>query len=102
MTKNTSSSYFLVFAALALFAVMMMNEVPVSMAACQFKQLSPCFDAISKPTISPVSMAACCKRLRSQVPCICTYAKDPNLRKYFTNPRSRRLAQTCKVAIPKC
>ncbi|RZC87656.1 hypothetical protein C5167_028103 [Papaver somniferum] len=99
MAKTTSSSYLFVFAALALFAVMMMNEMPGSMAACQVTQLSPCLNAISsnaRPT------ATCCSRLRSQVPCLCTYARDPNLSKYVTNPSARRVAQICRVAVPRC
>ncbi|KAI3930695.1 hypothetical protein MKX01_037141 [Papaver californicum] len=99
MAKNTSFSYLFVFAALALFAVMMMNQMPVSMAACEVTQLSPCLNAISS-NANPT--ATCCSRLRSQVPCLCTYAKNPNLSKYVTNPNARRVAKICKVAVPKC
>ncbi|MCL7042351.1 hypothetical protein MKW94_002369 [Papaver nudicaule] len=99
MAKNTSSSYLFVFAVLALFAVTMMSEMPVSMAACQVTQLSPCLSAISQ---NAYPSKACCSRLRTQVPCLCTYARDPNLGKYVTNPSARRVAQICKVAVPKC
>ncbi|KAI3836028.1 hypothetical protein MKX03_011935 [Papaver bracteatum] len=100
MTKNTSSSNLLVFPALALFAVVMMSEMPVSMAACQITKLTPCLTAFSSSITRPTS--DCCRKLKTQLPCFCIYAKYRHLSKYVTSPNARRVARLCKVKVPKC
>ncbi|KAI3913853.1 hypothetical protein MKW92_051638 [Papaver armeniacum] len=99
MTKNTSSSNLLVIAAFVLFAVMM-SEMPVSMAACQITKLTPCLTAFSSSITRPTK--DCCRKLKTQLPCLCIYAKYRHLSKYVTSPNARRVARLCKVTVPKC
>ena len=67
--------------------------------ACDATQLTPCAGAIignSPPT------AACCSRLKEQQPCLCTYARDPNLRRYVNSPNGKNALAACKVPVPSC
>ncbi|MCL7033179.1 hypothetical protein MKW94_029769 [Papaver nudicaule] len=98
MKKNTS--YLVTFAAVALFAMMLMSNMSVSMAAnCQATELSPCLSAI---TSSAPPTPLCCTKLKQQEPCLCQYVKNPSLGQYVNSPNARKMAQTCHVAIPKC
>ncbi|WVZ99503.1 hypothetical protein U9M48_044786 [Paspalum notatum var. saurae] len=66
---------------------------------CNALQLTPCAGAIvgnSAPT------AACCSRLKEQEPCLCTYARDPNLQRYVNSPNGKNTLATCKVPMPSC
>ncbi|KAJ1263941.1 hypothetical protein BS78_09G225300 [Paspalum vaginatum] len=66
---------------------------------CDTTQLTPCAGAIvgnSAPT------AACCSRLREQQPCLCTYARDPNLQRYVSSPNGKKTLAACKVPVPSC
>ncbi|KAI3900042.1 hypothetical protein MKW98_000942 [Papaver atlanticum] len=97
MKKNTS--YLVTFAAVALFAMMMMSNMSVSKAACVATELQPCLDAITK---SAPPSTLCCTKLKQQQPCLCQYVKNPNLGKYVNSPNAKKMAQTCGVPIPKC
>ncbi|GJN15129.1 hypothetical protein PR202_gb02021 [Eleusine coracana subsp. coracana] len=66
---------------------------------CEATQLSPCAGAIignAAPT------AACCSRMREQQPCMCTYARDPNLQRYVDSPNGKKVMAACKVPVPSC
>lgn len=66
---------------------------------CDATQLTPCAGAIignSPPT------AACCSRMREQEPCMCTYARDPNLQRYVNSPNGKKALAACKVPVPSC
>ncbi|KAI3833114.1 hypothetical protein MKX03_021392 [Papaver bracteatum] len=95
--KNTS--YLVTFAAVALFAMMMMSNMSVSRAACVATELQPCLGAITSP--APPT-ALCCTKLKQQQSCLCQYVKDPNLAKYVNSPNAKKMAQKCGVPIPKC
>ncbi|KAI3980435.1 hypothetical protein MKX01_038607 [Papaver californicum] len=99
MMKKKNTSYLVMFAALALFAMMMMSNMSVSMAACQATELQPCLSAITSPTpASPL----CCTKLKQQQSCLCQYVKDPNFGKYVNSPNAKKMLQKCGVAIPRC
>ncbi|KAI3833113.1 hypothetical protein MKX03_007460 [Papaver bracteatum] len=97
MKKNTS--YLVTFAAVALFAMMMMSNMSESMAACVAAELQPCLSAITSPA-PPTPL--CCTKLKQQQSCLCQYVKDPNLDKYVNSPNAKKMAQKCGVPIPKC
>ncbi|KAL6848615.1 hypothetical protein ACP4OV_021198 [Aristida adscensionis] len=68
-------------------------------AACDATALTPCAGAIignAAPT------AACCARMKEQQPCMCTYARDPNLQRYVNSPNGKKVMATCKVPVPTC
>ncbi|RCV16682.1 hypothetical protein SEVIR_3G160600v4 [Setaria viridis] len=68
-------------------------------ATCDATQLTPCAGAIignSPPT------AACCSKMREQQPCMCTYARDPNLQRYVSSPNGKKAMAACKVPVPSC
>ncbi|KAK9065268.1 hypothetical protein SSX86_016651 [Deinandra increscens subsp. villosa] len=72
----------------------------VSMAVtCNPTQLAPCASAFSSS--SPPSKL-CCSKLKQQKPCLCKYIKNPSLRSYVTSPNAKKVARTCRVAVPKC
>ncbi|XP_062232637.1 non-specific lipid-transfer protein 2-like [Phragmites australis] len=66
---------------------------------CDATQLTPCAGAIignAAPT------AACCSRMREQQPCLCTYARDPNLQRYINSQNGKKVMAACKVPVPTC
>ncbi|OVA06504.1 Bifunctional inhibitor/plant lipid transfer protein/seed storage helical domain [Macleaya cordata] len=98
--KSNTSSYLVVVVFAAVVALLLMSEAPVSMAAtCKATELASCFNAI---TSSAPPSAACCSKLKEQVPCLCQYVRDPNLAKYVNTANARRVAKTCGVAFPNC
>lgn len=67
--------------------------------ACNPLELSSCADAIlsgANPS------ATCCAKLKQQQPCFCEYVKKPNLKGYINSKNGRKVADTCKVPIPRC
>lgn len=89
-------------ALLAVVLMMMaMAAAPGAEAAttCNALQLSPCAGAIignAEPT------AGCCSRMKAQEPCLCDYAKDPNLQRYVNSPNGKKVMAACKVPVPSC
>ncbi|AQK84556.1 Non-specific lipid-transfer protein 2 [Zea mays] len=67
--------------------------------ACDATQLTPCAGAI---IIGRSPSAACCSRLKEQQPCLCTYARDPNLQRYVNSPNGKKAMAACKVPVPSC
>ncbi|XP_006654745.1 non-specific lipid-transfer protein 2-like [Oryza brachyantha] len=68
-------------------------------AACDAMQLTPCAGAIignAAPT------AACCSRMKEQQPCLCQYARDPNLQRYVNSPNGKKVMAACRVPVPTC
>ncbi|XP_039122015.1 non-specific lipid-transfer protein 2-like [Dioscorea cayenensis subsp. rotundata] len=66
---------------------------------CNPLELSSCADAIlsgANPS------ATCCAKLKQQQPCFCEYVKKPNLKGYINSKNGRKVADTCKVPIPRC
>ncbi|KAL2896552.1 Non-specific lipid-transfer protein 2 [Bienertia sinuspersici] len=59
-------------------------------------ELSPCGPAIMSN--QPPSNA-CCAKLQEQKPCLCGYAKNPNLKSYVDSPNAKRMASACKVNV---
>jgi len=68
-------------------------------ATCDATQLAPCAGAIignAPPT------SACCSRLKEQQPCLCTYARDPNLQRYVNSPNGKKAMAACRLPVPSC
>lgn len=91
----------LMLAVLALALLLCASTAPGAEAAtkCDATQLTPCAGAIignAAPT------AACCSRMREQEPCMCTYARDPNLQRYVDSPNGKKVLAACKVPVPSC
>ncbi|KAM3299756.1 hypothetical protein ACQJBY_040985 [Aegilops geniculata] len=90
----------LLVALLAFWAVvLMMAPAGVDAATCNALQLSPCAGAIvgnAAPT------AVCCSRMKAQRPCMCQYARDPNLKQYVNSPNGKKVLAACKVPVPSC
>lgn len=87
---------------LAIFAFMVAllvdSEVPVSMSVnCKAAELSPYAAAMTSPV--PPS-PACCSKLSEQKPCLCTYMKDPKLKKMINSPYAKKISTACKVPYP--
>ena len=86
---------------LAAFAVVLLlcAGVVADAATCDATQLTPCAGAIigSAPPTS-----ACCSRLKEQQPCLCTYARDPNLQRYVNSPNGKKALAACRVPVPSC
>ncbi|KQK05035.1 non-specific lipid-transfer protein 2 [Brachypodium distachyon] len=85
----------------AVILLVMCAAAPGAEAAttCNALQLSPCAGAIignAAPT------AACCSRMKAQQPCLCQYAKDPNLQRYVSSPNGKKVMAACKVPVPSC
>ncbi|OIW07387.1 hypothetical protein TanjilG_10222 [Lupinus angustifolius] len=66
---------------------------------CIPEELSPCFQAITR-NLPPPSI--CCQKIREQIPCLCGYLKDPNLKQYISSPGARRISTSCGVPNPTC
>ncbi|KZV42240.1 hypothetical protein F511_13339 [Dorcoceras hygrometricum] len=66
---------------------------------CDVRELIPCTAAMVG---SGVPSALCCQKLREQVPCLCTYMKDPSLAPYVKSPNGPKVAATCGISIPIC
>ncbi|KAK2986775.1 hypothetical protein RJ640_011000 [Escallonia rubra] len=74
--------------ALCVVLVVLLGEVHVTTAvSCDAMQLSPCADAIM---LSRQPSAACCEKLREQLPCLCEYLKNPALRPYVDSPNAQK------------
>ncbi|KAL5230400.1 hypothetical protein ABZP36_029176 [Zizania latifolia] len=68
-------------------------------ATCDALQLAPCAGAIignAAPTSS------CCSRMKEQQPCLCQYARDPNLQRYVSSPNGKKVMAACRVPVPSC
>ncbi|XP_062180441.1 non-specific lipid-transfer protein 2-like [Phragmites australis] len=91
------------FAVLAAWAmVLLLCAAPRGVdaaTACDATKLTPCAGAIignAPPT------AACCSRMKEQQPCMCAYARDPNLKRYVNSPNGKKTMAACKVPVPRC
>ncbi|CAN6336903.1 unnamed protein product [Urochloa humidicola] len=87
------------FAAAALAVVLVLAAAGAEAATCDATQLAPCAGAIignAPPT------AACCSRMKEQQPCMCTYARDPNLQRYVNSPNGKKALAACRVPVPSC
>ncbi|TVT96757.1 hypothetical protein EJB05_36581, partial [Eragrostis curvula] len=85
-------------AVLAALVLLLFATAPAADAAttCDAMQLTPCAGAIignAAPT------AACCSRMKEQQPCLCTYARDPNLQRYVNSPNGKKVMATCKCSL---
>jgi hypothetical protein len=79
--------------------VLMVAPAGAQAATCSAMQLTPCAGAIignAEPS------SACCSRLKAQQPCMCQYARDPNLKQYVDSANGKKVMATCKVPIPSC
>ncbi|KAG9137149.1 hypothetical protein Leryth_011972 [Lithospermum erythrorhizon] len=84
----------------AMLLLLLVAEAQVSTAAtCNPTALSPCLGAI---TSSNKPSPLCCSRIKQQKPCLCTYLKNPNLKKFVNSPGSRKVSSYCRVPVPKC
>jgi hypothetical protein len=80
-------------------ALLLCASTAEAATSCDATQLTPCAGAIignAAPT------PACCSRMREQMPCMCTYARDPNLQRYVNSPNGRKVMAACKVPVPSC
>ncbi|KAF0926553.1 hypothetical protein E2562_026041 [Oryza meyeriana var. granulata] len=79
--------------------VVLCAVAPGAEAACDAMQLTPCAGAIignAAPT------ASCCSRMKEQQPCLCQYARDPNLQRYVNSPNGKKVMAACHVPVPTC
>jgi hypothetical protein len=83
----------------AALAVLLLSGAAAQAATCDATQLTPCAGAIIGN--SPPS-SACCSRLKEQQPCLCTYARDPNLQRYVSSPNGKKAMASCRVPVPSC
>ncbi|XP_019092021.1 PREDICTED: non-specific lipid-transfer protein 2-like [Camelina sativa] len=85
---------------LVLAAVLLVVLLPAAEAVtCSPMQLSPCAAAITSS--SPPS-ALCCAKLKEQKPCLCSYMRNPSLRRFVSTPNARKVSKSCRLAIPRC
>jgi hypothetical protein len=91
----------LLLAFLAVWAVVVLMVAPAGAqaATCNAMQLTPCAGAIGG---NAAPSAACCSRLKAQQPCMCQYARDPNLKQYVDSANGKKVMAACKVPIPSC
>ena len=79
--------------------VLMVAPAGAEAATCNALQLTPCAGAIignAAPT------ASCCSKMKEQQPCMCQYARDPNLKQYVNSPNGKKVLAACKVPVPSC
>ncbi|CAI9096138.1 OLC1v1032219C1 [Oldenlandia corymbosa var. corymbosa] len=89
-----------IFALFAVFVLVLGGSVEKAKAVtCSPLQLSSCASAIVSST--PPS-ALCCSKIKEQRPCLCSYLKNPNLRKFISSPNARKVAKTCGTPFPRC
>ncbi|KAF3795026.1 putative non-specific lipid-transfer protein 2 [Nymphaea thermarum] len=82
-----------------LVLVLLIGSVqPSSTKNCSLSALSSCLSAYEgeKPTSS------CCKELKSQMSCFCTYAKNSTYKSYLYSSSGRRIASSCGLKYPHC
>ncbi|KAL8231135.1 hypothetical protein R6Q57_000913 [Mikania cordata] len=83
----------------ALVMALLGNIQKSNAATCNPQDLLPCASSISsgaKPSLN------CCTKLKAQQPCLCGYAKNASLRRYFNSPNAKKVASACGVPVPKC
>ncbi|KAL8034446.1 hypothetical protein ABFX02_12G028900 [Erythranthe guttata] len=84
----------------AVVMVVLLVAVETTAAAnCNPLELSPCLGAIMG---SGQPSAECCQKLKEQVPCFCTYLKDPTLRQFIDSPNAKKVAAACGLQQPSC
>ncbi|KAL6521539.1 hypothetical protein OROGR_018108 [Orobanche gracilis] len=66
---------------------------------CNLYDLYLCLPVI---TISQPPSPECCSKLTEQVPCYCTYIKDPTIKPYLDSPIAKKVAETCGLTLPTC
>ena len=91
----------LVVALVAALAVVVLMVAPAGAqaATCSAMKLTPCAGAIVG---NAAPSASCCSRLKEQQPCMCQYARDPNLKQYVDSANGKKVMAACKVPIPSC
>lgn len=94
MKRSSSSPAALIAVALLLALVLAPRAESVT---CKVTELMPCLPAL---TGQPKPTPACCTKLKEQKPCLCGYLKDPALKKFWSNPNAKKVADACKVPIP--
>ncbi|TYG80883.1 hypothetical protein E1A91_D02G240600v1 [Gossypium mustelinum] len=101
--KRVSFVMILCAVALAAVAVFSGETRTVEAVTCSPIELIPCLPAISTPPKPP--SAACCRKVKEQLPCFCGYLKDPGAKPFIDNPNIPKVASSCGVAHafpPKC
>ncbi|XP_051117724.1 non-specific lipid-transfer protein 2-like [Andrographis paniculata] len=101
--KKVGNRWSLALVALIIACVAVSVSVSVAEgngAGCDPVALSPCLPAI---TGSDSPTEECCRLLRSQEPCFCSYLSNPAFKPYIDSPNARAVATKCGVQIPtKC
>ncbi|XP_042502319.1 non-specific lipid-transfer protein 2-like [Macadamia integrifolia] len=88
------------YLAVCVMLVLLLAEAHVSMAVtCKPTELASCASAIMSAT--PPSKL-CCSKIKEQKPCLCSYLKNPNLKKFVSSPNARKVANTCGTPFPNC
>ncbi|KAM3032314.1 hypothetical protein ACUV84_026308 [Puccinellia chinampoensis] len=93
-----SAALVVAFLAVAVVAVTV-APAGAQAATCSAMQLTPCAGAIVG---NAAPSATCCSRLKAQQPCMCQYARDPNLKQYVDSANGKKVMAACKVPIPSC
>ncbi|XP_042041417.1 non-specific lipid-transfer protein 2P [Salvia splendens] len=89
----------------ALFAVVVMAVVvqettvaaPPPGVVCNPSELASCAWTVifgSRPS------AECCRKLRVQQPCFCTYIRDPQYKQFLLSSNAAKFTSVCNVTIP--
>lgn len=85
--------------AVALCAALVLAAGAADAAGCNPSALSPCMSAIM---LGAAPSPGCCVQLRAQQPCLCQYARDPNLQRYVNSPNGKKVLAACHVPVPSC
>uniref|UniRef100_A0A0E0L5D6 Bifunctional inhibitor/plant lipid transfer protein/seed storage helical domain-containing protein n=1 Tax=Oryza punctata TaxID=4537 RepID=A0A0E0L5D6_ORYPU len=100
MAKQPAEQVVLAVAvAVAVVVLCAAAAAPGAEAACDALQLSPCAGAIIG---NAAPSASCCSRMKEQQPCLCQYARDPNLQRYVNSPNGKKVLAACHVPVPSC
>ncbi|CAL0318882.1 unnamed protein product [Lupinus luteus] len=81
------------------FTLLLEVSFKVDAVNCNLVELSPCLQAITS-NVPPPSI--CYEKLREQIPCLCGYLQNPNVKQYLNFPGARRVSSSCGVPFPTC
>ncbi|OIT19842.1 non-specific lipid-transfer protein 2 [Nicotiana attenuata] len=93
---NSFAAIILVLTLVLIIGELLVTEAKVK---CDIKELSPCDPAF---TSSQPPTSKCCDKLYEQRPCLCEYARDPNLRPYVKSPNAKNAAKRCRILTTLC
>ncbi|CAN6445940.1 unnamed protein product [Victoria cruziana] len=80
------------------FVLFLGSIVRSSAQGCNISGINACLPAYQGgPVTGP-----CCGALRSQIPCFCSYARNPSYRTIIYSAAGQRIASSCGLRYPRC